>query len=292
MRSMTGFGQASGEAGAWAVTVALRGVNNRFLDLRIRLEEAQASSEGALRRALSEELHRGRVEVRLDVRELGQRQVQVQIDRPTLHTIHAALHGLAQEGLITGELDAGDLLHMPDIFRVETETSSWDEAGEALLLEVAERALEQMVSARRTEGEQLHRLLIGFVDQLQRLAQDLERQRETAVVEIRSSLEQRLEALLGDRGLDPLRLEQEVALLVDRSDVREELDRLVSHLEHFREVAGEPGSIGKRLDFLTQEILRELNTLGSKCRHTEMIRSVLEAKTVCEQLREQVQNVE
>lgn len=292
VRSMTGYGQATGQDGRRAVSVTLRGVNNRFLDLRIRLDEGQVASEPTLRSAFGEELFRGRVDASVEVRSLGQRQVRVTVDRPTLHAVHAALHSLAQEGLIAGELDAGDLLRLPDVFRVESEAEAWDEAGEALLLEVAGRALEQMVAARVTEGTQLDGLIGGLLDRLQVLAADLEAQRERAVEEIRASLRQRLDALLGSSTLDPLRLEQEVALLVDRSDVREELDRLVSHLEHFRELMAASGSLGKRLDFLTQEILRELNTLGSKCRHTEMIRSVLEAKTVCEQLREQVQNVE
>ena len=292
MRSMTGYGQATGQAGGWAVTVALRGVNNRFLDMRIRLDEAQVGSEPALRRVFDQELFRGRVEASVEVRSLGARQVQVTVDRPTLHAVHAALHGLAQEGLLGGELQPGDLMRLPEVFRVEPRAEPWDEAGEALLLAVAEEALGQMVTARKTEGGQLEAVIGGLLDRLGELAAALEAQRETAVEEIRASLRQRLDALLGNATLDPLRLEQEVAVLVDRSDVREELDRLVSHLEHFRELMAGTGSLGKRLDFLTQEILRELNTLGSKCRHTEMIRTVLEGKSVCEQLREQVQNVE
>jgi len=105
-------------------------------------------------------------------------------------------------------------------------------------------------------------------------------------------LRDRLEALLGNHELDPSRLAQEVAVLADRSDVTEELDRLDAHLEHFHELMATDGAIGKRLDFLTQEIFRELNTLGAKCRHARMTRAVLDAKVLCEQLREQVQNLE
>jgi uncharacterized protein (TIGR00255 family) len=110
--------------------------------------------------------------------------------------------------------------------------------------------------------------------------------------ELGSALRRRVEELLGGQNLDEVRVAQEVALLVDRSDVSEEIDRLRSHLDHFRSILRDAGPAGKRLDFLTQEIFRELNTLGAKCRNAEMTRAVLDAKVLCEQIREQVQNVE
>src|SRR5437764_1184240 len=187
MRSMTGYGEASGENARHGITVSLRAVNHRFLDLQLRIGEELRGSEAALRDAIGKEVARGRVEARV------------------------------------AKLDA-----------------------------LRGRVREEMAANRK----------------------------------------RRLAGLLAGQGLDEGRVAQEVALLVDRNDVSEEIDRLRSHVEHFRAVMREGGAAGKRLDFLTQEVFRELNTLGAKCRNAEMTRAVLDAKVTCEQIREQVQNVE
>jgi uncharacterized protein (TIGR00255 family) len=148
------------------------------------------------------------------------------------------------------------------------------------------------VSAREAEGKSLAAILAERMDRLAELVAALEELRIAAREELGAALKRRLDEVLQGTAMDESRLAQEVALLVDRSDVSEELDRLRSHLQHFRQVVGEGGALGKRLDFLTQEIFRELNTLGSKCRHAGMTRKVLDAKVVCEEVREQVQNVE
>ncbi len=292
LSSMTGYGRASGANGRHAVTVTLRGVNHRFLDLRLRVEELYAASEGGLRELLGARIARGRVDARVDVQRLGEREVQIDVHRRVLATLHAAIQELVDAGLVEGRLSASDLLRMPEVVRIESEPDDWDDDDQALLLQATEEALAQFLATRRTEGEQLARVLGERLDRLLELTAELERLRPEAVVEMRAGIERRLAELLGERGLDADRLAQEVALLADKTDVREELDRLGSHLGHFRALMAAPGSVGKRLDFLTQELLREINTLGAKCRNAAMTRAVLEAKTVCEQLREQVQNVE
>jgi uncharacterized protein (TIGR00255 family) len=152
------------------------------------------------------------------------------------------------------------------------------------------------VAGRESEGARLARLLeerlgelAAVADDLGRLAGEARREQATA---LRARVEELLRAAPGGPALDPGRLEQELALLAERSDVAEELDRLAAHVEHFRELVAGGGPVGKRLDFLSQEVLRELNTAGSKCRHAPMTRRVLDGKVLCEQLREQVQNVE
>jgi uncharacterized protein (TIGR00255 family) len=301
MRSMTGFGQASGENRNHAVTVILKGVNHRYLEIKLRLEDEYRSSEPALRDLLQKELFRGRVDVTVEVRRLTERDAEVEVHRGVVRAAHATFHELVEEGLLTRELTAGDLIRLPEAVTVRVAPDRWDEQDHRLLTEVARQALDEMVRARTSEGERLAVFLVGHVEGLETRVGRLELQREGALEEIAAGLEERLERLLAQRApertgeLDRSRLTQEVAILADKSDVREELDRLTSHLEHFREIldhSDRPVSVGKRLDFLCQEIFRELNTLGAKCRNSEMTRVVLDAKGVAEQLREQVQNVE
>ena len=292
MRSMTGFGQASGENRRHAVTVALRAVNHRFLDVQARLDEAARGSEAALRERIAAHVARGRVEVRVEARALGERQARVELHMGVVRAAHAATHDLVSQGLIAGELTAGDLLRLPEAFRVELEPDEWSGEDEALLLRVAEEALDQLDAGRDLEGRHLAAALERRLEGLAEVVERLESLQGPVREELAAGLSRRLAELLRGQAVEEPRLVQEVALLVDRSDVREELDRLSSHLQHFREVMGAREPAGKRLDFLTQEVFRELNTLGAKGRHTEMVRAVLDGKVLCEQLREQVQNVE
>jgi len=274
------------------VNVTLRGVNHRFLDLRLRLDEAYSESEPALRERFGADLHRGRVDARVEVRRLGSKGMKVELQRDVLEALRTAVEQLQKEGWGGGELSTADLLRMPEVLGVEMEAETWTAEDHTLLLEVGKRALDQLIEARKREGEGIEKALDTALRRLEELVGELESKREEAVRELRINFDKRLQDLLGGTALDAGRLEQEVALLVDRSDVQEELDRLASHLRHFRTLMAKEGSIGKRLDFLTQELMRELNTLGAKCRNATILRSVLAAKSACEQIREQVQNVE
>lgn len=315
MRSMTGFGQATGSNPEHAVTVTLRTVNGRFLELKVRLGDEYRASEAALRELLEGELSRGRVDAAVEVQPVGERSVTVRVHRPVVMAAHAALEELVDGGLIAEKLTAGDLLRLPEALRVEVAADRWQEADHELLLEVAGRALTQLVESRRHEGAKLASVLLDRVGELAavvaRLGDLAAGARESLMTDLRGRLEDLLQRFggaeggaVGDdaetaepaqaaaRNLDPGRLELEVALLVEKGDVTEELDRLTAHIEHFRHLAEGAGAVGKRLDFLSQEILRELNTVGSKCRDAAMTRQVLDGKVLCEQLREQVQNVE
>jgi uncharacterized protein (TIGR00255 family) len=292
MRSMTGYGEASGENARHGVTVSLRAVNHRFLDLQLRITEDLRGSEAALRDLIGKEVTRGRVEARVEVRSVAERKASVQVHMGVIREAHAAIHKLFEDGLVERGLAAGDLLRLPEAFRVDLEREEWGEDDEELLFAVAREAVAQLVAGRETEGASLAAVMEEKLEGVGEAVGRLDALRGSVREEIAATLRRRLAELLGAQTLDEARLAQEVALLVDRSDVSEEIDRLRSHLEHFRGVTRELGATGKRLDFLTQEIFRELNTLGAKCRNAEMTRAVLDAKVLCEQIREQVQNVE
>jgi uncharacterized protein (TIGR00255 family) len=292
MRSMTGYGEASGENARYGIAVSVRAVNHRFLDLQLRIGEELRASEAALRDTIAREVSRGRIEARVELRPVAERKASVQVNMGVVREAHAAVHQLVEAGLVERGLFAGDLLRLPEAFRVELASEEWSDEDEELLLRVAREAVAQLVTGRQTEGASLAAVMEEKLRGLEDAVARLDLLRGSAREEMAAALHRRLAELLGSQALDEARIAQEVALLVDRSDVSEEIDRLRSHVEHFRAVTREAGAAGKRLDFLTQEIFRELNTLGAKCRHAEMTRAVLDAKVLCEQIREQVQNVE
>jgi uncharacterized protein (TIGR00255 family) len=292
MRSMTGFGQGSATGSRHQVSVALRSVNARFLDLVLRVREEHRALEAPLRAALEEELARGRVEATVEVKLLQPPALRVSVQAEVVRALAEAGRELAAQGLAHPDLSLADLLRIPEVVTLQADADEPQPEDAAVALSATRAALAQLVAAREQEGAQLRRILGERIAALRAAAEQLRARAPVARQEIHANLRRRVQDLLAGAGVDEARLAQEVALLVDKSDVLEELDRLGAHLVHFGELLDTGGALGKRLDFLSQEILRELNTLGSKCRDGEMARTVLDAKVVCEQLREQVQNVE
>lgn len=296
MRSMTGFGQGSATSERLRATVTLRGVNHRYLDLILRLKDEYHEAEPTLRELLGAQLARGRVEAIVEIEPLAAPSAEIVLNEELAETLRGVQRRLVDQGLIHGGLSFADLLRLPEVVQLRLrEAGEWTDEDQETLTRAASQALEQLMKARETEGAKLRLSFVPRLDALGKMVEQLGKRRASVAGEIFASLSRRIAELLegeitGSLGED--RLAQEVAYLVDRSDVSEELDRLASHLEHFRDVMDGDGSVGKRLDFLTQEIFRELNTLGSKCRDSEMIRLVLDGKVLCEQIREQVQNVE
>lgn len=296
MRSMTGFGRASYQGEEGQVTVTLRTVNHRHLDLSFRGRDELRELEPTVRQVVAKDLRRGRVEIQIEATSALGEGIQAQVDEGLLEALGTLGADLESRGLLaSSRLELTDLLRLPNLLRLESKAeSSWLEEGRGLVLGVVEEALTQLVSARETEGAKLLEILSRRLEELQRLHGQMREQQEGVGETLLANLRGRIEELLRDLEVvtDEGRLAQEAALLVDRLDISEELDRLESHIDHFSTILQAEGSIGKRLDFLTQEIFRELNTIGSKCRDSDLIRLVLDGKVICEQLREQIQNVE
>ncbi|MEM8960083.1 MAG: YicC/YloC family endoribonuclease [Acidobacteriota bacterium] len=293
MHSMTGFGQATAEHCGSRISVTLRAVNHRYLDLTMRLPESARHLEPTLRRHLGERLHRGRIEVavEIDVHESG--SAALRVDDGLAMAVHQSATRLAEKGWIEPGVRFADLLRISGTVQVEHRVEPWSPEDEAFFFTIVDRALEQLIDARASEGAAVASALRQRLDSLRALAGELRERAAIIPARLATHLRQRIQELLSHDELpDDNRLAQEVALLVDRNDVSEELDRLSGHLDHFAKLLAADGAVGKRLDFLAQEIFRELNTTGAKCRDAEMVQRVLEAKNLCEQLREQAQNVE
>jgi uncharacterized protein (TIGR00255 family) len=295
IRSMTGFGRASGPVGpARSGEIAVRSVNSRFLDLTIKTKEAEAALEPALRRVFSRSLHRGKVEVSVRMkRTAAAEDVAVSVDEALLAALLSRVDALAKRYPIERTLSVRDLLAIPQAVVLETGAETFTAEETTAVEDLAERAVSALLAMRDQEGVAIAADLAPRIARLRARTESLTGRREEIARNLSATLRERVKALFPDLTLDPARLEQEAALAADRADVAEELQRLGGHLDQFDGILAKgDGSVGKTLDFLTQEILRELNTLGSKSRDLASTREILEMKAETEKIREQVQNVE
>jgi len=292
MRSMTGAGVAHASAEGWRCHVRLASVNHRFLDVVVRLPERLRGREPELRQLVAARLARGRVEVEVAIEPEGDRAVSLALDEAAVEALHQALGTLREKGWIAGELAAGDLLRLPSLLRFGSGDEGWGEGAERLLRDTVTAATDALIAAREAEGERLREALEQRLEAFRALAQRLATRREALRQELLAGLRRRLATLASEIPVAEERLAQEAALLVERSDVSEELDRLRAHLERFGELLAVTGPVGKQLDFLCQELQREVGTIGAKSRDLATTQDVLAAKLLCEQLREQIQNLE
>ncbi|MFQ5695421.1 MAG: YicC/YloC family endoribonuclease [Terriglobia bacterium] len=296
LRSMTGFAQEQKDEGPWVVRVRLKGVNHRFLDLRMRVPPELEPAEPALRRLLRERLRRGHVDVQFGVENTT--QAALEVDAGFVRSYLELYRRLQKEHQLSGEPDLTAALRLPGVLRSGLPPEDRQaRALAALAQQTLLEALERLDEMRRAEGEALERELHRGLMQVQEARKQLVALGERALPACQRRLQERLQELLDQSGLDPARLAEEAAYLAARSDVQEELTRLASHAEQFARLLGGEGAVGKRLDFLLQEMNREANTLLSKAsgldaEGLEMTRLGLELKAQIEQLREQVQNVE
>jgi len=294
IRSMTGFGQGSAEFGGLRLTVDLRSVNNRFADLRFRMPGELSDWEPQLRRTVLRRVRRGRGEVTVNVTHLDGSEARPVLNRPLVAEALAAREFLAEEYSIRGDLDLATVLSLSGIFRTESPEIVWSEEERQALSRALDEALEGLDVDRAREGEALRSDILGRLSTMSALTAEVRARAGQVPDLVRDKLLQRVQALGGDIEVDPSRLAQEAIHLADRADVTEEIVRLEGHLEQASRILDRPDDkpVGKRLDFLLQEIHRETNTICSKSADLELTRGGLALKVEAEKVREQVQNLE
>ena len=290
MRSMTGCGTGRIQRNGWEVTVELKTVNHRFLDLSMRLPRNISFLEPLMRSILSEDLKRGHVDIYITVRNTESSSVNISLD-PDL----AAQYWKAGEEMSAGtgaenDLTVSRLMSMEGVITL-TEKEMDEETVAALCTEAAEIALKQLVSMRENEGANLKADILNHLEKVSVLREAIQERAPNVVSEYRKKLENRIGSLLAEQ-VDPQRLAQEVALMADRCAIDEELIRLNSHVLQMRQYLEAEGETGKKMDFLIQEMNREANTIGSKAQDGEIARRIVDLKSEIEKLREQIQNVE
>jgi uncharacterized protein (TIGR00255 family) len=291
--SMTGFAAATRESDDLAVNVTLRAVNHRHLDVQFRLPASVQALEPALRAAIQQRLARGRLEVAMTVQERVEPVTVVDVDDALVRAVGSALEKVRATGIVDGPLSPGDILRLPQVLKVREERPAIDAARLAEVVGgVLADALDALNAMRRKEGqflaaelEERRQALMGLVDALEGASRE-------GAAGIQQRLLQRVTELRLEPQVDEALIASEVVKFVARSEIREELVRLRAHLAHWVDLVSGAEPVGRKLDFLLQEMNREVNTIGSKAEGARASALVVTAKAELEKMREQVQNVE
>jgi len=288
--SMTGYGSGSAQKGDLTVSVEIRTVNHRFLDLHVRLSREYLFLEGEIQQRVRNALDRGRVEVNATIQNAS--SAAFLIHSNLIKGYMEAAEKLRQEFNLQDSLDLKTILSLPGI--LQNRDTTVDDAGTVseLLNRSVTMALEGVLQMRRQEGEALRTDMLRNLAGVESSAGQIHELSRSLAAEAMQKLRERLSQLLSQGGIDPQRLAQEAALLADKCDISEEIARLKSHLEQYHALMDGKEKAGKKLDFLLQELQREANTILSKSGNLEVARNAIAIKADIEKLREQVQNVE
>ncbi len=293
--SMTGFGNVRFQVDAWTFELEMRSVNHRHFDARIRLPRLLANLEPDVRARLQSRFARGKVDLTVTAPEGGSPAPRLEVDLQAARAYLTAGRELAASDGVRGELDAAALLSLPGVSRF-IEPALVEGVLRERTLAAIDQGLEALFAMRAAEGAALARDLRGRLDRVAELAGEVEQRSGLVQESARERLRKRARQLESETGLlDEARLHQEVAIAAERMDVTEEIVRLRSHIDQFRNLldsAGPGRPVGRQLEFLLQELVREVNTIGSKGSDAPIAHWVVELKTELERLREQVQNIE
>lgn len=291
MRSMTGYGRRLISRDGREMTVEIKTVNHRFLDVSLRMPRALSFAEEAVRKRLGQSLRRGHVDMNVSYLNLRADARVVRVDEGLVAQYVNAIQSIGKVLNGTGEIDpASFIASQPDVLTVMVAEEDQD-AVLALLMDTMAAALSDVEAMREREGEALQKDLALHLDEVKKIRDEIAALAPQVPLNYQEKLKARL-AELGVKDLDEQRLYQEVALMADRCAIDEELSRLLSHFDQVTEALQGKGEVGRRLDFLVQELNREVNTIGSKASDAQITKLVVAAKSEIEKIREQVQNVE
>ncbi len=292
MKSMTGFGRGQVSNENFEVSVEIKTVNNRFLDLNLRLSQELQTLEADLKRLVNTRLSRGRVDINLQYERTE--ELVYELNRPLISGYLSAMKTMQDEFSLSGEPDLNVIARLPNALQPKKEELSVEFAG--AIKTAFENALDELEKMRESEGEALKTELFFRLSEIESHLPQIEAESAKVADEYQVRLTKKLNDFLSRSDsqieIDQARLAQEVAYLADRSDISEEIMRLRSHIEHFRVISEDEKDVGKRLDFLTQELNREANTIASKTNNLIVKEAALAIKSEIEKIREQVQNVE
>ncbi|MGM0214643.1 YicC/YloC family endoribonuclease [Enterococcus sp. AZ109] len=294
MKSMTGYGQGTAVNEAYELSIELKSVNNRFLDLQIRMPKELNAYETLLRKIAKEQIQRGRVDMYINLAPLKTGNKKVIIQWELLDQLIKELKTGAQERYGVTDLPVKEILlkslEQDDYVTLEDSQQS-DETLESLVQEAAMQAFQQLVQSRKAEGNGIQAVLASYQQDIFTQIKELKQFVDVYEADYQKRFEEKLQEYLGG-AVDQDRLLTEMAILLERGDVHEELDRLSIHLEKMNSLLQSAGPVGRELDFLLQEMNREVNTIGSKSSPIQIKDIVVQLKTILEKIREQIQNVE
>lgn len=297
MKSMTGFGQAKVSSGSSDIEVSIRAVNGRFFEPRFHMPRELVSLESDLRTELQKRFNRGTIDIFISRRlKWDQINSKVLVQKSMVKEYHRALKEIATQMKIPFQAHVELVAKLPEVLKVETNDTEVTQTEKKAVLKTLVQASEACVKEQSREGLSLKKEFERLLKDLDQHLQEIEKVRAEVDLsyqqKVETKIKTRLAAMDSNTQIDPSRVAQEVVFLLDKSDINEEIVRLREHLHNFKGLLKADGPMGKKLDFYIQELLREVNTIGSKSSVSKLTSHVVDAKTIIERLREQVQNVE
>lgn len=291
IKSMTGFGRSEIVKGNRKISVEIKSVNHRYLEAGIKMPKKLNVFESRMRDLLKKYATRGKIDIFINYEDDSENQVNLKFNQNIADEYMAIFNNMSEKYNLKNDMTVGGLARFPEVITMdevqEDEEELWHFIEEAM-----KAALEQFVNTRILEGENLKKDLLGKLDHMEKLVTFVEKRSPEIMKEYRSKLESKVKELLGDTTIDESRIATEVIIYADKICVDEETVRLRSHIEHARKCLNEDGGIGRKMDFIAQEMNREANTTLSKANDIEISNAAIDLKTEIEKVREQIQNIE
>ena len=291
IKSMTGFGAGDAETADFKVHIEVKAVNQRFLETNYHMPYSMNMFENQLTKKIKEYASRGKLDINIRFQDLRDKAVTVKVDKGLVAAYGQALQEISSQLELSAPVTAAQIASYPDVLKLNEENADL-EAAQPVLMQAMEQALESFVAMREAEGQNIQRDLLARIDTLENFVGELEKLAPEIVAVYRQRLENLLREYLAKEDIEESRIIQEVALFTDKVNYTEETVRLRSHFDQFRQIitAGEP--VGRKLDFLIQEMNREINTVASKANSAGAAQFVVDVKSEIEKIREQIQNIE
>lgn len=291
IKSMTGFGAGDAETADFKVHIEVKAVNQRFLETNYHMPYSMNMFENQLTKKIKEYASRGKLDINIRFQDLRDKAVTVKVDKGLVAAYGQALQEISSQLELSAPVTAAQIASYPDVLKLNEENADL-EAAQPVLMQAMEQALESFVAMREAEGQNIQRDLLARIGTLENFVGELEKLAPEIVATYRQRLENLLKEYLAKEDIEESRIIQEVALFTDKVNYTEETVRLRSHFNQFRQIitAGEP--VGRKLDFLIQEMNREINTVASKANSAGAAQFVVDVKSEIEKIREQIQNIE
>lgn len=291
IKSMTGFGAGDAETADFKVHIEVKAVNQRFLETNYHMPYSMNMFENQLTKKIKEYASRGKLDINIRFQDLRDKAVTVKVDKGLVDAYGQALQEISSQLELSAPVTAAQIASYPDVLKLNEENADL-EAAQPVLMQAMEQALESFVAMREAEGQNIQRDLLARIGTLENFVGELEKLAPEIVAAYRQRLENLLREYLAKEDIEESRIIQEVALFTDKVNYTEETVRLRSHFDQFRQIitAGEP--VGRKLDFLIQEMNREINTVASKANSAGAAQFVVDVKSEIEKIREQIQNIE
>ena len=290
MKSMTGFGRASLESNGKNYIIEIKTVNNKYSDITVKSPKRLSFMEDKIRKQIANRITRGKVEVSVSFFDFSNKSKNVVLNKEIAKEYIKQLREIADENNLSENISVVEIAKLPDILNSIDSDNDEEIASEAL--QCLNMALDSLIEMRKTEGENIKQDLLVRIERVQNLVDKIAENSKGIVEEYVRKLEKRVKEILKTDVVDENRIAQEAVIYADKTSIEEELTRLNSHIVQFKELVNSDGPVGKKLDFMIQEMNRETNTIGSKAGSGEITKAVIDLKVELEDIREQIQNIE